>query len=313
VSPTGNDVVEDPRFGPETDRLLERLGNQSGAIAYEDLVASRVSPPDPAYAGTPDPRARWFDLYLPLRGGPRRVRLYRGSDRDRQPLLLWLHGGGFVGGAIADLDTVCAGIAVRAGATVVSLDYRLAPEHPYPAGLHDAYDAIQWLVEHGEELRGDGTVLAGGQSAGAALVAGACLLARDRGGRMPLRQVLCYPGLDVGHQTESWRRYEGVFLTASGTTWANEQYLAGHPLTAYAAPLRAESLAGLPPAVVIAAGRDPLRDDARDYVRRLREHDVEATQVEYADTMHAFLNFPAVLSAARHAIDLIADDVAATR
>jgi acetyl esterase len=306
---TPDPVVDEPSFAAETDALLARLGNQEGGIPYDELVASRVSPPDPEFAGTPDPQARLVDLYLPLRGGPRRVRLYRGSDADRQPLVLWLHGGGFVGGSVADLDSVCAGIAVRAGATVVSLDYRLAPEHPYPAGLHDAYDAQQWLLEHGTEIRGDGTVAAGGQSAGAALVAGACLLARDRGDRLPARQILCYPSLDFRRDTESWRLFDGVFLTASGTEWTHEQYLAGHPVTAYAAPLRAECLADLPSALVLGAGRDPLRDDARQYVRRLRADGVAATHVEYADTMHAFLNFPGVLSAGQHAIDLIGADI----
>ena len=122
MTPVDMRTVDDPRFARETDALLARLGNQDGGIAYDDLVVSRVSPPDPEFAGTPDPRARRVDLYLPLRGGPRRVRPYRTGD-DRQPLLLWLHGGGFVGGAIADLDTACAGIAVRGGVTVVSLDY----------------------------------------------------------------------------------------------------------------------------------------------------------------------------------------------
>ena len=311
MMPPDSRLVDEPGFAAETDALLAQIGDQDGGIPYDELVASRVSPPDPEYAGVPDPRARQTDLYLPLRGGPRRVRLYRGGDQDRQPLILWLHGGGFVGGAIPDIATVCAGIAVRAEATVLSLDYRLAPEHPYPAGLHDTYDALQWLLANGEEIRGNGEVAAGGQSAGAALVAGACLLARDRGHPLPMRQILCYPSLDFDNDSESHRRFDGVFLTASGEVWMREQYLAGHPVPPYAAPLRAESLAGLPPALVVAAGRDPLRDDAREYTKRLRGDGVEADHVEYADTMHAFLNFSGMLSAAHDAIDLIGADLAA--
>jgi acetyl esterase len=311
MTPPETHLVDDPRFGPETDALLARLGNQEDAIPYDELVASRVTPPDPEYAGVPDARARQIDVYLPLRGGPRRVRLYRGSERDRQPLILWLHGGGFVGGSIPDIATVCAGIAVRAEATVVSLDYRLAPEHPYPAGLHDTYDALQWLLAHGEEIRGNGQVSAGGQSAGAALVSGACLLARDRAEPLPARQILCYPALDFGRESGSHRRFDGVFLTMSGEAWMRAQYFAGHPVTPYAAPLRAQSLSGLPPALVVGAGRDPLRDEAREYAQRLRDDGVGADHVEYADTMHAFLNFPGVLSAAHHAIDLIGADLAA--
>jgi acetyl esterase len=283
-------VIGDPRFAPETDALLARLGNQEGGIPYDELVASRVSPPDPEYAGVPDPRARQTDLYLPLRGGPRRVRLYRGGEQERQPLILWLHGGGFVGGSIPDIATACAGIAVRAETTVVSLDYRLAPEHPYPAGLHDTYDALQWLLAHGEEIRGNGEVMAGGQSAGAALVSGACLLARNRGEPMPGRQIMCYPVLDFEAESESHRLFDGVFLTRSGEVWMREQYLAGHPATPYATPLRAET---------------------RSYASQLRGAGVAVEHVEYADTMHAFLNFPGVLSAARHAIDLIGAELTA--
>jgi acetyl esterase len=186
---------------------------------------------------------------------------------------------------VADLDHVCSGLARRSGRTVVSLEYRLAPEHPYPAALDDTYDALTWLAAHGRVLGGDGRLAAGGQSAGGALVAGATLRARDDGGPRLDRQVLCYPVLDVPAEP----------------SWADRQYLTG-PAPVYAAPLRAASLAGLPPTLVIAAGRDPLRAEAAAYAERLDE----ASYVEYADTPHAFLNFCAVLSAGDHAIGEIA-------
>lgn len=153
---------------------------------------------------------------------------------------------------------------------------------------------------------------AGGQSAGAALVAGSCLLARDEGGPGPVCQILCYPLLDFGQDTESAREFDGVFLSVKPGGWAETQYLAGQPVTPYAAPLRAGTLAGLPTALIIGAGRDPLRDDARRYAHRLAADGVDVSHVEYADTMHAFLNFSGVLSAGRHAIDLIAADLART-
>lgn len=123
------------------------------------------------------------------------------------------------------------------------------------------------------------------------------------------RQVLCYPALDFGRETESAREFDGVFLSAR-PGWADAQYLAGQPVTGYAAPLRAERLDGLPPALVIGAGRDPPRDDARQYAARLDAAVVDVTHVEYAGTMHAFLNFCGVLSAGRHAVGLIAADLA---
>ena len=145
-------------------------------------------------------------------------------------------------------------------------------------------------------------------------MAGACLMARDAGrpvlSRPVLcRQVLCYPALDFGQDTESVRLFDGVFLSVKPGNWLETQYLAGQEPTAYAAPLRAATLAGLPPALIVGAGRDPLRDDARSYARRLDDDGVAVSHVEYAGTMHGFLNFSGVLSAGDHAIDLITADL----
>ena len=302
-------LVSEPEFAGESAALLARIGAAAPVGDCETLRRDRVEPPDPALAGKPDPAVPAGEVYLPARGGPVGARLYRPRAGGPRPVLLWLHGGGFIGGAAADIEYACSRLAARAGVIVVSLDYRLAPEHPYPAALHDTYDVLGWLAAHGELLGGDGRVAAGGQSAGAALVAGACLLARDLGGPAVARQVLCYPTLDFGRDTESAREFDGVFLSAR-PGWADAQYLAGQPAAGYAAPLRAERLDGLPPALVIGAGRDPLRDDARGYAARLDAAGVDVTHVEYAGTMHAFLNFCGVLSAGRHAVGLIAADLA---
>ncbi len=226
---------------------------------------------------------------------------------------MWLHGGGFVAGSVSDIDHVCSRLASLADLVVVSLDYRLAPEHPFPAALHDTFDVMSWLAAHGHLIGGDGRLAAGGQSAGAALVAGACLMARDEGGPALARQVLCYPVLDFGQDTESVRLYDGVFLSVKAGNWPETQYLAGQEATPYAAPLRAFTLAGLPPALLIGAGRDPLRDDARSYAARLAADGVPVQHVEYAQTMHGFLNFCGVLSAGDHAIELIAADLRQVR
>jgi acetyl esterase len=303
-------LVSEPGFAGETSALLERIGPAVPIGDYETLRRARAAAPDPELAGTRDQSAPAADLYLPARGGPVGARVYRPRPGGgARPVLLWLHGGSFIGGAAADIEYACSRLATRGEVIVVALDYRLAPEHPYPAALHDTCDALDWLAAHGELIGGDGRVAAGGQSAGAALAAGACLLARDRGGPAVARQVLCYPALDFGRDTESAREFDGVFLSAR-RGWADAQYLAGQPVTGYAAPLRAERLDGLPPALVIGAGRDPLRDEAREYAARLDAAGVDVTHVEYADTMHAFLNFCGVLSAGRHAAGLIADDLA---
>ena len=192
---------------------------------------------------------------------------------------------------------------------VVSLEYRLAPEHPYPAALHDTCDALAWLTAHGSLIGGDGRVAAGGLSAGAALVAGACLMARDLGGPALTVQVLCYPALDFGQDTESVRQFNGIQITVGPDSWPQAAYLGGQQPDGYAAPLRAASLAGLPPALLIGAGRDPLRDDARDYAGRLDAAGVPVSYVEYAGLVHGFLNACGVLSAGDHAIGVIASEL----
>ncbi|GLY80718.1 alpha/beta hydrolase [Actinoallomurus iriomotensis] len=300
-------VIREPGFAGETDALLARIGPVEEITDHASLLAARADPADPGLAGAPDPAVRAADLYLPARGGPVLVRLYRTPGGPR-PILLWLHGGAFIGGSVGDLDHVCSRLARLSGCAVASLEYRLAPEHPFPAALHDTCDAMRWLAEHGPVLGGDGRLAAGGQSAGANLVAAACLAGRDEGDPPPARQVLCYPLLDFGQDTDSAREFDGVFLSAR-PGWANAAYLAGREVTPYAAPLRAASLAGLPPALVIGAGRDPLRDDARAYAARLDAAGVDVTHVEYAGTMHAFLNFCGALSAGDHAIGLIAAEL----
>jgi acetyl esterase len=305
-------IVAEPGFAAETTALLARLGPASSISDYRTLLAARAEPADPTLAGHPDPAVHIADLYLPARHGPVGARWYRHPAAPSPgPVLLWLHGGGFIGGTADDIDHVCSRLARHAGLTVVSLDYRLAPEHAYPAALLDTCDVLRWLADHAAAIGGDGRVAVGGQSAGAALVAGTCLLARDHHLPNAAYQVLCYPVLDFGQDTESARLFDGVFHSIK-PGWAQDHYLAGQPVTAYAAPLRAASLAGLPPALVIGAGRDPLRDDARAYAARLDADGVDITHVEYDATMHAFLNFCGVLSAGDHAIELIAAKLAKT-
>ncbi len=305
-------VIDEPGFAAETSAFLERIGQAAPICDYESLLAARARTASPAVSGQMDPAVQAADLYLPARGGPVLARLYRerGARGPRQ-ILLWLHGGGFIGGSVYDLDHACSGLARLGGVLVVSLEYRLAPEHPFPAALHDTYDAMCWLADNGRLIGGDGRMAAGGQSAGAALVAGAGLMARDEGGPALSRQVLCYPALDFGQDTESVRLYNGTFVTIEPGGWLETQYLAGQEVTACAAPLRAGTLAGLPPALVIGAGRDPLRDDARSYAGRLDSDGVPVTHVEYAATMHGFLNFCGVLSAGDHALGVIAADLRA--
>jgi acetyl esterase len=308
------EIVDLPAFRSETDALLAEFAaapEPDGLDPYVALLRDRQEPPDPRLAGACDPATRPRDLAIVVPGRTLRARVYRPLVDEPRPVLLWLHGGGFIGGDLRDIEYTASGIAAAGNVVVVSLNYRLAPEHPYPAALDDTLDALAWLREHPTQVYGDGRLAVGGQSAGAALAAGACLVARDNDLPAPDRQMLCYPSLDVGQDTESFRLFDGVFLSIAPGSWADAQYFRSGDLPVPAVPLRADSLAGLPPALVLAAGRDPLRDDARIYATRLAEYGVPARLVEYADTMHAFLNFPAVLSAGRHAVGVIGDDLRA--
>jgi acetyl esterase len=302
--------VDLPAFEHETNALLAHFAAQPEGPdldPYQALLLDREELPDPELAGERNPHTRQEDLTISLPGRTLQARVYRPQTEEPRPIVLWLHGGGFIGGDLRDIEYTASGIAAAGNVIVVSLNYRLAPENPYPAGLHDVRDTLEWLRT--AKLGGDGTIIVGGQSAGAALAAGACLLARDEGRPLPDRQILCYPCLDLDQDTESYRLFDGTFLSIAPGRWSTMQYFPEGELPATAVPLRADNLKGLPPALILAAGRDPLRDDARNYAARLEE----ARLVEYAHTMHAFLNFPAVLSAARHAIDLIAAELRSAR
>ncbi|MFF0269778.1 alpha/beta hydrolase [Kribbella sp. NPDC004536] len=284
-------IVDNPQFGPETDALLKHLADlpsNPDLDPYEALLLDREDLPDPAIAGELDPRVATEDIAIDLPGRTLQARIYRHSTQPR-PILLWLHGGGFVGGDLRDIEHATSRIAADGNVTVVSLNYRLAPENPCPAGLQDVYETLGWIRDH---VDGDGRVAIGGQSAGGALAAGACLLARDNGVPLPDRQILCYPVLDL-HPSSDW----------------HEWYFGTREIPPGGVPLQAETLKGLPPALLLAAQRDWLRDDALAYAARLKQDEVPTELVEYADTMHAFLNFPAALSAGRHAIELIAADL----
>ncbi|TDC15383.1 alpha/beta hydrolase [Kribbella albertanoniae] len=293
-------------FAGETQALLNRFANEPSGPEldpYDALLKDRLELPDPALAGTVDPRTNPRDLRIILPGRTLEARVYQPVHTSKPaPVVLWLHGGGFIGGHLRDIEYTTSRIAAAGNVVVVSLNYRLAPENPYPAGLHDVNESLSWIREHSADLNGDGRIAVGGQSAGAALAAGACLVARDNGSPLPDHQILCYPSLDHEQDTESYRLFDGTFLSIAPGRWSSAQYFPTGELPAAAVPLRAVSLAGLPPALILAAGRDPLRDDARHYAERL---DAPVRLVEYADTMHAFLNFPAVLSAGRHAVELI--------
>ncbi|CAA7618751.1 alpha/beta hydrolase [Magnetospirillum sp. SS-4] len=241
-------------------------------------------------------------------GGPLPIRLYRpAGGATAKAALLYFHGGGFVVGDLDTHDAICRVIAGRSGSTVAAVDYRLGPEHPYPAAIEDGDAALTWAASRPAELGGDGVILGvAGDSAGGTLSAVMALHARDRGIALAL-QALIYPAVDQGGDHPSRRRLaEGYLLTQADIDWFTAQYFVGRSgpvLEPDASPLRAASHAGLAPALVLTCGFDPLADEGRAYAEALRAAGVPVRSVCLEGAIHGCLGLAAYLECGRTALD----------
>jgi acetyl esterase len=227
-------------------------------------------------------------------GGDLRLRIYRPPGDGPFPLLAFFHGSGFVLCSLDTHDGMCRNLCAGAGCVVVSVDYRLAPEHKYPAGLDDCVFATRWIADHAGELEGDaGRLAIGGDSAGGNLAAAAALRLRDQGGPPLVGQLLIYPVTDYHTPgTASYRENaEGYGLTRDTMVWFWDHYLtdAAQAADPYVSPLRASNLANLPPALVQTAEYDPLRDEGEAYAAKLREAGTTATLSRWDGINHGFL------------------------
>jgi acetyl esterase len=251
------------------------------------------------------------DLQVAGAQGERLVRLYTPSAARKLPLIVFFHGGGFVICNVGMYDDLCKLLANYSGCAVASVEYRLAPETPFPGALEDCYAALEALVARAEELGIDpGRVAVAGDSAGGNLAAATALLSLDRKGPTLRYQGLIYPCVDPQCGSDSAKSLgTGYLLTRSGMLWFWGHYLqsAADQTNPLAAPLRA-SVAGLPPATVITAEFDPLRDEGEAYADRLRAAGVEVTGRRYLGMIHGFVSMPYVTPAAQRALaDLGAD------
>lgn len=232
------------------------------------------------------------------------IRIYRGHG-DPTGLVVYFHGGGFCIGSIGIMDGVARELAQGSGATVVSVGYRLAPEHPYPAGLDDCETVTRWAIDNVERF---GTtaerVAIAGESAGGNLSAALALRLSDAGDVTLAGQALLYPGTAGSRVTESMKEFDGLVLSLDTMAMFWNAYSGGRDLDddPYAAPLSAPSLAGLPPAVVVLGGADLLRDEGRAYATRLRDEGVDVDEICFPGQPHGFLNFgfPAAADAFAH-------------
>ncbi|MFE3960724.1 alpha/beta hydrolase [Nocardia sp. NPDC059091] len=234
-------------------------------------------------------------LTVPTRAGSISARVYHAGDPNcdsDRPALVYLHGGGFILGSLDGVDELCRAIAAGSEWTVVSLDYRLAPEYPYPAALEDCLDAYAWLTRAAPELGIDPERIAvGGDSAGGNLAAALCLKRRDDHSRLPVTQVLIYPAVDGTFTAPSWSDFaDAPPLSTADARWAWDLYVGpeGRTDDHLAAPMRAESLRDLPPALILTAEIDPIRDDAERYAARLRRDGVRVSLTRYPGVFHGF-------------------------
>src|SRR5262245_306184 len=247
---------------------------------------------------------------VPVQGAEIAVRLYSPGGAGPHPALVFYHGGGWVIGDLDTHDGLCRTLTKAAGCMVASVDYRLAPETKYPAAAEDSYAALLWLVANAGKLGVDPRRIAvGGDSAGGNLSTVVALMARDRKGPALACQILIYPVTNHSLDTPSYHENAtGYVLTREAMRWFWRHYLAREEQgkEPHASPLQAASLAGLPPALVITAECDPLRDEGEVYAARLRDAGVPVTLTRYGGTFHGFIRMTKFLDKARAAVDEIA-------
>lgn len=288
------------RLDPQIAEIIEALDGgfppvhtMSGPEARA-AIRARFVPPE-----HPEPVAEVADRVIDGPGGELTVRVYRPAVAAERPVptLVWAHGGGWVFCDLDSHDNLCRDFANRIGAVVVSVHYRRAPdEGRWPAAAEDVYAATVWAATHIGELGNDpANLLVGGDSAGGNLAAVTTLMARDRGTPAIAAQLLVYPVIAADFDTDSYRRFgRGYYNPRSALQWYWDQYVPdpadrAHP---YASPLHADSHAGLPPAVLVLAGHDPLHDEGRDYAEALRRAGVPVTECFFEGGVHGFMTMP---------------------
>jgi acetyl esterase len=259
----------------------------------------------PEVSGPETPVYRVEDRQIPGPGGTLAFRVYTPCAGTRLPGLMYFHGGGFVLGGLDMNDRPCRMLANASGCVVVSVDYRLAPEHPYPAAVDDAYAATKFVAEHAPEFGIDRARLGvAGDSAGGNLATVTAIKSRDLGGPALAFQLLVYPQVDCNDDSPSMREFgTGHFLDVDGMAYFLGHYCPGvdDRRQPYASPILAD-LGDLPPAFVITAECDPLRDQGEAYVRKLREAGVAVEHKRYDGMIHPFFSLAGIVDAGRTAI-----------
>jgi len=262
-------------------------------------------------AGEPVPLPVVRDVRIPGPAGNIPCRMYRPKESGMLPLFVYLHGGRFISGNLETHDAICRFLAKRSGCIVLAVEYRLAPEHKFPAAVYDAYAVTEWLENHGTEIDADpGRLAVGGDSAGGNLSAAVTLLALKKGHPSFRCQVLIYPMLDATCSLPSHQEYESGYGPGSvDMRRGYEEYLPGgtdprHPL---ASPLWAGTPIGLPPAFIQTAEYDSLRDEGERYAEVLRDEGVEVECTRYEGAIHGIIQMAGIWELGKRALDDVAE------
>jgi len=280
-------------------------------LAIEDLRGG------PLPEGEPEPVDEVVDIVVRANGHGIPVRLTKPAGDGPFPIFVWAHGGGSILGTIETEDPTARALANTTGCIVASVEYRLAPEHPFPAAFRDFHAVVNWAAESADEYGADpDTIVTGGESAGGKLAASCAHYIRDHGGPDIDYQVLVYPSVNYSREFPSQEEYDGYILTTENIAWFNEQYLEEpiHGYNPYAYALEDDYFGDLPPATVLTAGFDPLQDACKAYVDELRDAGVEVSHHHYPDMIHTFfgqLQSPE-WERAREAVRDVGDDVVAS-
>lgn len=279
---------------PQVQQLLDGLAAE-GLPPFEQMTVPQAREATTAFEGLqgePEDVATVVNRTVPGLAGEIPVRIYTPSGEGPFPVVVYHHGGGWVIGTLETVDRPCRALANAAGAIVVSVDYRLAPEHRYPAAFDDSYAATVWVAEHAAELNADPARLCvAGDSAGGNLAAAVALAARDRQGPAIAAQLLLYPVVDFDFTTPSYEENkEGYLLTRGSMQWFWAHYLGAMALGSdpFLCPGRATDLGGLPPAYVATCELDPLRDEGEAYARRLAAAGVPVVAQRFDGMIHGF-------------------------
>jgi acetyl esterase len=266
---------------------------------------TRLQNRNPPSVGATEP------VTVPGPGADLDARLYLPAGDPPFPTVVFFHGGGFVLGSVETHDWLCRHLTRESGCAVLSVEYRLAPEHPFPAAVEDAYAAVELAGDSTEQLRGTGDVAVAGDSAGGNLAAVTALMAAERDGPEIAHQTLLYPGIGVDPEQESMREHAGIVLSREDVEWFSACYYGNeiHRRNPYADPINAGDLSGVAPATVVTAGFDPLRDGGKAYAERLVADGVATRYENYPAMVHGFMTMQGV-DRAREAIASVGDDLA---